>query len=61
MNKFFCIAMVCFSAAVGKSFAAPVENEAYLTNITFELQKKWPANRTINIVCHGHSVPAGYF
>ena len=21
----------------------------------------WPDNRTINIVCHGHSVPAGYF
>ena len=21
----------------------------------------WPNNRTINIVCHGHSVPAGYF
>ncbi len=26
-----------------------------------ELQKQWPANRTVNIVCHGHSVPAGYF
>jgi lysophospholipase L1-like esterase len=25
-----------------------------------ELAKKWPANRTINIVFHGHSVPAGY-
>jgi len=23
--------------------------------------KKWPSNRTINIVFHGHSVPAGYF
>lgn len=21
----------------------------------------WPANRAINIVCHGHSVPAGFF
>lgn len=21
----------------------------------------WPRNRTVNIVCHGHSVPAGYF
>ncbi len=21
----------------------------------------WPKNKTINIVCHGHSVPAGYF
>lgn len=22
---------------------------------------EWPKNRTVNIVCHGHSVPAGYF
>ena len=26
-----------------------------------ELKKTWPKNRTVNIVCHGHSVPAGYF
>jgi len=25
-----------------------------------ELAKAWPANRTINLVFHGHSVPAGY-
>ena len=25
-----------------------------------ELGKPWPANRTINLVFHGHSVPAGY-
>ena len=25
------------------------------------LKQRWPGNRTINIVCHGHSVPAGYF
>lgn len=33
----------------------------YLGNITLLLKKEWPNNRTINIVCHGHSVPAGYF
>jgi acyl-CoA thioesterase I len=33
----------------------------YLDNILCELQKQWPNNRTINIVCHGHSVPSGYF
>ena len=21
----------------------------------------WPQNRTLNVVCHGHSVPSGYF
>ncbi|MCL2158846.1 MAG: SGNH/GDSL hydrolase family protein [Oscillospiraceae bacterium] len=33
----------------------------YLAPIHEELQKQWPNNQTINIVCHGHSVPAGYF
>lgn len=33
----------------------------YLADITALLQKQWPDNRTVNIVCHGHSVPAGYF
>jgi acyl-CoA thioesterase-1 len=33
----------------------------YLAPITAELVTAWPANRIINIVCHGHSVPAGYF
>ena len=25
-----------------------------------ELKKEWPKNRTVNLVFHGHSVPAGY-
>jgi len=25
------------------------------------LEAEWPNNRTVTIVCHGHSVPAGYF
>ncbi|MBN2128532.1 MAG: family 20 glycosylhydrolase [Sedimentisphaerales bacterium] len=33
----------------------------YLSEIKELLRQKWPNNRTINIVCHGHSVPAGYF
>ncbi|MDR0450547.1 MAG: SGNH/GDSL hydrolase family protein [Treponema sp.] len=33
----------------------------YLDALTEELRKKWPDNRSVNIVCHGHSVPAGYF
>lgn len=38
-----------------------VNNELYLKTIHDELNKQWPKNRSINIVCHGHSVPAGYF
>ena len=32
----------------------------YLHEIVAQLELKWPKNRTVNIVCHGHSVPAGY-
>ncbi|SDD82758.1 Lysophospholipase L1 [Pricia antarctica] len=38
-----------------------VNQETYLDIIKTELQKKWPDNRTINLVFHGHSVPSGYF
>lgn len=37
-------------------------NEAsYLREVVEGMKKHWPNNRTVNIVCHGHSVPAGYF
>lgn len=32
----------------------------YLKQEVAQLNKVWPANRTINIVCHGHSIPCGY-
>jgi len=38
-----------------------VNPSEYLSGLKTELQKEWPKNRTINIVFHGHSVPAGYF
>lgn len=34
---------------------------SYLLPLSAELKKPWPNNRTVNIVVHGHSVPAGYF
>ena len=40
------------------TLAAPA---SYLAGTVAELQKQWPSNRVVNIVCHGHSVPAGYF
>ena len=33
----------------------------YLADIKKELTKEVPDNRTINLLFHGHSVPAGYF
>ncbi|WP_300598876.1 GDSL-type esterase/lipase family protein [Niabella sp.] len=41
--------------------AAQADTQTYLAEIKTALQKKWPANRTINLVFHGHSVPSGYF
>ena len=37
------------------------DRRAYLRDIVNLLLAQWPNNRTVNIVCHGHSVPAGYF
>lgn len=37
------------------------DREQYLRSLLQEMLKPWPQNRTVNIVCHGHSVPAGYF
>src|ERR1043166_9053322 len=37
------------------------DKATYLAGTIALLKVQWPQNRTINIVCHGHSVPAGYF
>lgn len=37
------------------------ERRTYLTPVIAELKKQWPGNRAVNVVCHGHSVPSGYF
>jgi acyl-CoA thioesterase I len=39
----------------------PADRQTYLADIVALLDRQWPDNRTVNIVCHGHSVPAGYF
>ena len=56
---------VCFFILLsGFSFSQSTDisnKETYLEGIKRELQIKWPENRTIDLVFHGHSVPAGYF
>jgi len=37
------------------------DRSSYLAEIGELLRTHWPQNRTVNICCHGHSVPAGYF
>jgi len=63
MKKYLFFVRVGVMALIGLTAAAAgaaAQDTAYLRNIKDELQKKWPANRTINLVFHGHSVPAGY-
>ena len=33
---------------------------SYLYNETRDLEKEWPDNKSLDIVCHGHSIPCGY-
>lgn len=37
------------------------DRAAYLADVTEEFGKVWPDNRMVYVVCHGHSVPTGYF
>ena len=39
----------------------PPVDQSYLADVCAAMRQPWPKNRIINIVCHGHSVPAGYF
>ena len=39
----------------------PIPNKhEYLSELCNTLSHRWPDNRTVNLVCHGHSVPSGY-
>jgi acyl-CoA thioesterase-1 len=43
------------------SFSQEVKADtAYLSDVKTALRAIWPNNRTVNIIFHGHSVPAGY-
>lgn len=45
----------------GQEAKSPADPARYLDGVKAELKNEWPANRTIHLVFHGHSVPAGYF
>ena len=36
------------------------QKHQYLSELCDALARRWPDNRTVNLVCHGHSVPSGY-
>jgi rhamnogalacturonyl hydrolase YesR/lysophospholipase L1-like esterase len=51
-----------FSLCVFVSVHAQIASQTdYLKETKQALRRKWPENRTVNIVFHGHSVPSGYF
>lgn len=58
------VILVHSQQAFAQQPTAPVraaDQASYLADLSTLLKATWPQNRTINIVCHGHSVPAGYF
>ena len=58
-NKILITVPLCIFCAV-ICLAQQADKNNYLNEIKAELIKTWPENRTVNIVFHGHSVPAGY-
>jgi len=54
------------SALLALTASRPIPSDVadpatFLTDIKTELNKEWPKNRSITLLFHGHSVPAGYF
>ena len=61
-NKRGCVlALPLVLSLVSPVLAQPADPAAYLALLVAELEREWPKNRAVTIVCHGHSVPAGYF
>ena len=52
---YFIFALIFFAIGLPATVASP------LADIAQALEVDWPKNKTIHFVCHGHSVPAGYF
>ncbi len=58
MKKILLLLLFCALPLHAQSTkAVPV---SYLADFVKALDVAWPKNRTMNIVCHGHSVPSGY-
>jgi lysophospholipase L1-like esterase len=60
MNRRFIITIFTFFIFLNLQ-AQVADSSTYLNDLKQELKIKWPKNRTINLVFHGHSVPTGYY
>ena len=58
MKHFLLLIFTCVLPLHAQSSKA--EPATYLADFVKALDVTWPKNRTMNIVCHGHSVPSGY-
>lgn len=55
------LAVTVLTALCASLCANSRERASYLSKVVAEFDKPWPENRMVVIVCHGHSVPTGYF
>ena len=53
--------LILISLISHKALAQKANRRDYLKGAVDLMETEWPKNRTIRIVSHGHSVPAGYF
>lgn len=58
--KIYSLLILCFMLSASISCAQENNSSTYLDTLKQQLRVKWPNNRTINFVFHGHSVPTGY-
>lgn len=58
IKNYFTLLLLLVSIPLSAQIA---DKRNYLNDFVAELNKKWPENRAINMVFHGHSVPSGYF
>lgn len=58
IKVFFCLVSIFIT--LGSQGQGMKADTAYLSDIRTALRAIWPNNRTVNILFHGHSVPAGY-
>jgi hypothetical protein len=55
------IIFLVYILLVSNAVAQIPTKDVYLSELRTELSVQWSANRTVNLVFHGHSVPSGYF
>lgn len=57
----FLASLLLFPLFLPAQSTSEANTTTYLADIKDELMTVWPDSRTINLVFHGHSVPAGYW